>query len=446
MTQKGTGENRLFGVVGALRMAGGVFSIACVYNLAGQRTGVSPERGVAGLPLQRAEKCMTKVRWHWSSLKLGILCAGLCVGALTVWQASAQPLLPIVTNVAALWDPKSLRMEVVYDIIAADGRKAVFVFAEISWNNLTNWGISVCSLSGDAGMVAPGKSKKLAWDASSVATQAGTNIPNIRLFAVDVGDYGNPARAPAGASNAPPSPNLVWIGPGKFNSQRGCVSLSKGFWMGRFEVTQAEYQSVMGRNPSRFRGNNNRPVEQVSWFDAVRYCEVLTVRTRRTGRLDTNWSCRLPTAAEWEYACGAGATTTYSFGENSGGNSMGGYGWYNRNSGGETREVGSRVPNRWGLYDMYGNVEEWCRDWRGVPVRGDVIDPKGPVFGSRRVIKGGSWMGHAASCIGAFYSCNFPSAHADRHGFRVVLAPVELDSPAGRRGFLERLWPRKGEQ
>ena len=193
------------------------------------------------------------------------------------------------------------------------------------------------------------------------------------------------------------------------------VTLTKPFKMGVHEVTQAQYEQVMGVNPSEYKGANN-PVEMVSWEDAVEFC-------RRLSELPAEKAAgnvyRLPTEAEWEYACRAGTTTKFSFGDDE--SDFGEYGWYRENSGRTTHPVGSKLPNAWGLYDMHGNVWEWCQDWYGDYPSGSVTDPSGATSSSRRVGRGGSW-GHAAGyCRSAFRLRGLPSFRDyGRLGFRVV--------------------------
>src|SRR6185503_20439991 len=177
-----------------------------------------------------------------------------------------------------------------------------------------------------------------------------------------------------------PAPNLVWIPPGTFvmgsatnaqacstnESPQTIVTLTKGFWMSQYELTQSDYLTLMSTNPSHFLGDLNRPVEQVAWFDAQHYCTALNNRERAAGRLLTGYAYRLPTEAEWEYAVRAGTTTLWSFGDNN--SDLKNYAWFIENSGcqytndpqclttGTTHPVGEKLPNPWGLYDIHGNV------------------------------------------------------------------------------------------
>ena len=220
--------------------------------------------------------------------------------------------------------------------------------------------------------------------------------------------------APGAQTNSiPANPNparLAWIKPGTFTmgspstekerrSNEGPqtqVILSRGFWMSKYEVTQEEYLAVMmGNNPSRFKEDLKRPVEQVSWNDATNYCGKLTAREKAVGRLPAGYVYRLPTEAEWEYACRAGTTTATAFGNSlssAQANFNGNYPYNGAAIGPNivgTTAVGSYAPNAWGLYDMHGNVYEWCADWSGTYPGGSVTDPKGAVTGSYRVDRGG---------------------------------------------------------
>jgi formylglycine-generating enzyme required for sulfatase activity len=246
--------------------------------------------------------------------------------------------------------------------------------------------------------------------------------------------------------------NMVWIPCGSFTmgspetepgrgsqeSPQTRVTISQGFWMGQYEVTQAEYLAVRGSNPSYFTGNSNRPVEQVSWHDALAYCAVLTSRERSAGRLPAGYAYRLPTEAEWEYACRAGTTTPFYNGKelqsgmaNFDGTHeylVGHPDHYNTNGiyFGMTTAVGSYAPNAWGLYDMHGNVWEWCSNWWSSSLPGgSVTDPQGPATGSLRVRRGGSFDYRGFRCRSAdrYYS-NAPD-YCSCTGFRVVLAPSQ---------------------
>ncbi len=213
------------------------------------------------------------------------------------------------------------------------------------------------------------------------------------------------------------------------------VTISKDFWMNQYEVTQGEWEAVMGSNPSGFKGTN-LPVEQVSWYEVIEYCnkrseqEGLTPAYKINGN-NVTWNrnangYRLPTEAEWEYACRAGTTTPFSTGNNlttSQANYNGNYP-YNGNAKGTYREkttaAGSFAANPWGLYDMHGNVWEWCWDWYGSYESGSQTDPVGAASGSYRVERGGSWGSSAAYVRSAYRSINSPDGRFNDLGFRVA--------------------------
>lgn len=236
-----------------------------------------------------------------------------------------------------------------------------------------------------------------------------------------------------------PLPNMVWIPPGKFvmgspldEKDRDLdedpltqVFFPSGFWMGKYEVTQGEYERITGKNPSWFKGDPTRPVEQVSWDDAVAYCARLTQTEFTAGRLPFGYVYRLPTEAEFEYACRAGTTTRYSHGDDLDYSQLANYAWYSANSGGTTHPVGQKKPNLFGLHDIYGNVWEWCHDFYSSYYPGGSIEaPAGPVSGVSRVFRGGGWDYTAASCRSAYRNNVLPTRRANYLGFRVVLGPV----------------------
>jgi formylglycine-generating enzyme required for sulfatase activity len=203
------------------------------------------------------------------------------------------------------------------------------------------------------------------------------------------------------------------------------VTIGQPFWMGRHEVTQAEYESLMGFNPSLTIGAN-LPVDSVSWNDAQAYCSALTAAESLAGNVPVGYEYRLPTEAEWEFACRAGTTTEFNVGaglfcgqanfdfsyhSNSSCNPFG------------TVDVGSYAPNAWGLFDMHGNVREWCLD-AYAPYTADAVTDPLVTIGAQRVIRGGSWDSNSAGCRSARRASAAPTQASDIFGFRVVLAPV----------------------
>jgi len=227
---------------------------------------------------------------------------------------------------------------------------------------------------------------------------------------------------------------MIWVQPGTFTmdsptteADRGIdetqhkVTLTNGFYLGKYEVTQSQYEAVMNHNPSKFK-SENRPVENVSWDDAVLFCDKLTEIERKAGRLPEGLVYSLPTEAQWEYACRAGTTTAYSWGDAITSDDAN-YNWDgNWNSGSdfkETRDVGQYSANPWGFFDMHGNVWEWTADWYTAYSSGAQTDPEGPATGSGRVNRGGSWVDTGPTLRSALRHSYDPSIRANRLGFRV---------------------------
>lgn len=218
--------------------------------------------------------------------------------------------------------------------------------------------------------------------------------------------------------------DFCWIPPGEFlmgsedeetAKPMHVVQISKGFWMGRTPVTQRQWQALMDSNPSKFKNRDDHPVENVSWDDCQKFI----------GRMNqlANRRFRLPTEAQWEYACRAGTTGEYY-------GLLDEIGWYKDNSNGSTKEVAKLKANAWGLYDMLGNVMEWCQDWYDYSDAGweyyaisPLQDPQGPISGSYRVCRGSYW-GHIASSLYVAYRTGYDPGlhyHDGSHGFRLVM-------------------------
>jgi len=227
---------------------------------------------------------------------------------------------------------------------------------------------------------------------------------------------------------------MAWIPPGTFlmgspstesgrNSNEGpqtYVTFTRGFFIGKFEVTQGEYLSLMGTNPSAYKGNLNLPVETVTWNDAAAYCARLTQIEQAAGRLPTRWVYRLPSEAQWEYACRAGTATRFSHGDDGSYTLLPLYAWFGDPTTGKPNPVGTKLPNPWGLYDMHGNVWELCQDLMTY-TGGSVIDP--PLSGvTARMTRGGSWHSLGPRLRSASRN---PYDTVNREawvGFRIILA------------------------
>ena len=200
------------------------------------------------------------------------------------------------------------------------------------------------------------------------------------------------------------------------------MRITKPYWLGATDVTQEEYQRVMGCNPSKFQGDPKRPVEQVSWDEAVEFC-------RRLSELPAEKAAKrryaLPTEAQWEFACRAGTTTRWYFGDDEA--RLVDVAWLTTNAGGHTQPVGQKQANVWGLYDTHGNVKQWCQDWYdgGYYARSPVDDPRGPVTGSVRVIRGGCWRSPARFCRSAVRDGHEPGIRHVNLGLRVSQVPAE---------------------
>ncbi len=194
------------------------------------------------------------------------------------------------------------------------------------------------------------------------------------------------------------------------------VTLTNGFWLGKTEVTQGQYEALMEANPSKFtEAGKDAPVERVSWIDAMAFCRKLTEREREAGRLPKGYEFTLPTEAQWEYACRAGTTGSYPGDPDA-------MAWHDKNSGDTTHPVGMKQPNAWGFHDMSGNVLEWCLDWYGDYPGGAVTDPTGPRRGYYRMARGGSWRAEVQVGRSAARSGGSAARQDYTIGFRLALA------------------------
>jgi formylglycine-generating enzyme required for sulfatase activity len=214
--------------------------------------------------------------------------------------------------------------------------------------------------------------------------------------------------------------------------------VTRGYWLGKYEVTQSEWKQVIETEPWKDKppteDGDDFPATFVSWKDAMRFCQKLTDQEREAGRLPDGWEFTLPTEAQWERACRAGTETKFSFGDDD--SELYEYAWFAENAM-KVREqyahqVGQKKPNPWGLYDMHGNVMEWCRDWWGkLPGgRDPEVTENGVAGEGARVFRGGGWHNPAGGCRSAFRTGDVGRSQSDILGFRVALSPIQNAKPA----------------
>ena len=275
------------------------------------------------------------------------------------------------------------------------------------------WGAPLKQVTGDVNKQVPAGSHRIVWDVLSEREKlSGANIcfkvvansgrftvngVSFEMVRVEGGTFRMGATSEQGSD--------AWGDEKPVHS----VTLS-GYYIGKTEVTQALWQAVMGSNPSRFEGSD-LPVVGVSWNDCQEFIQKLN---RLTGR-----NFRLPTEAEWEFACRGGNNSRgYKY---SGSNNLGSVAWYNGNSGGKTRPVGTKAPNELGIYDMSGNVSEWCSDLYANYTSYSQTNPTGPQSGSDRVYRGGSWGNSTGYCRSSFRFCRFPADRNNNLGLRLAL-------------------------
>jgi formylglycine-generating enzyme required for sulfatase activity len=280
----------------------------------------------------------------------------------------------------------------------------------------------------------------VAWQEVATVVFSSTNMVWLDLYPRgDTAFYRLRRITGSGGSNPPfPAPltNFVWIPPGQFvmgspesdpdflseEQPQTTVTLTKGFFIGKYEVTQGTYLAVTGSNPSEFTGDPELPVEKVSWTDATNFCRLLNLQENLAGRLPSGYAYRLPTEAEWEYAARAGSANRFSWGNDLTYAVLTNYAWYSVNSGGGTHPVGQKLPNAWGLYDTSGNVCEWCLDSFAFYPGGAVTDPVPVTAGTTKVFRGGSHGDENVSCRPADRKSILQTQALNIFGLRVVLA------------------------
>ena len=387
---------------------------------------------------------------------------------------------PVVSNVRASQRPGTNLVDILYDVADPDS-DTVSVSLRVSSDDGATWAVPATSLAGDAGPgIAPGRNRRIAWDAGADWGGQFSDRMRFEVTATDLptaGDYmvidlsAGPEAASYPVSTLAAAPAGGWtdeykttklvlrrIPAGTFtmgsptgelgrdsDETQHQVTLTQDFYMGVFEVTQKQYERVMGTWPSYFSNaayRDARPVEMVSWNDIRGGAWPWGVPGAATflGKLRqrTGLPLDLPTEAQWEYACRAGTATALNSGKNLTSTSscpnvaeVGRYyynhpGGYSSSQGVDTAvgtaKAGSYLPNAWGLYDMHGNVWEWCLDWYGT-YPGTVTDPEGAAAGSNRVLRGGSWLNYAGHCRSAGRGGYYPDYRISYVGFRVRSAP-----------------------
>jgi formylglycine-generating enzyme required for sulfatase activity len=333
------------------------------------------------------------------------------------WAAS-----PLVTNVKMRQVPKTRQVEITYDVADADG-DSMWVSIDISDDDGATFGHAARNAQGDVGRVATGTGRRVVWDAG---TDLGETLGHFRARVTATEDLA--VTLPGGATM-----QFVWIAPGEFimgspgdepgrdpdEGPQHLVTLTRGFYLAKHELTQGQWTAVMGTAP--WTGNSyvqvaaNNPAVHISWNDAQ-----ALVHSLNQAASDSLY--RLPTEAEWEYACRGGTTTRWSFGSDEA--LLGRHAWYSANAWNAAmpwgQPVGTRTPGPWGLFDLHGNVWEWVQDYYGTYTAAAQVDPTGPATGSRRVFRGGSVSDYAQYTRSAYR--NTYTADLRRHnvGARLV--------------------------
>lgn len=349
---------------------------------------------------------------------------GIIIVILTSMIITAQNQAPVVENVRFTQRTDgSFKVDIYYDVNDADG-DSMTISMLVSEDAGSTFDFLATSLSGDFGEnIKSGTDKHIEWNFASDHPNYFSDQIQIKIVANDNGGY-------------PIVAGMIFVEGGTFQmgSNDGysierpehSVTLNS-FYIGKYEVTQAEWQKVMGNNPSSFVGDTN-PVENVTWNDAITYCNKLSEEDSLTKfytidgtNVIANWGAngyRLPTEAEWEYAGGGGAMTAgYNY---CGGNNANNVAWYSDNSEGKTHEVGTKLPNVLGLYDMSGNIIEWCNDLFGEHYYSDspINNPQGPTTGDYRVFRGGSWNVSSDYCRVKYRG--YGNNSSNYIGFRIV--------------------------
>ena len=341
--------------------------------------------------------------------------------------------LPEVGNLSiAQRTDGSMLIDVFYDVLDADG-DTLTVNMQASDDGGETWAVSCDSILGDIGEnIVSGTAKQIIWNFGVEHPGVFSEEFRVRILVDD--------------SYIEQSDGMIFVEGGTFamgdHFNEGYadelpvheVTLNS-FYIGQHEVTQGEYESLIGSNPSYFtNAGENAPVEQVSWYSVVEYCNALSIQEGLTPCYDlSDWSCdfsadgyRLPTEAEWEYASRGGVNWTDGYRYSGTTDNLGDYAWYDSNYGYQTHEVGSKLPNQLDIYDMSGNVLEWCNDWYSSSYYGSspANNPTGLDSGSYRVLRGGFWGSDADNCRVAFRDYYYPGGSYGYMGFRILRANI----------------------
>lgn len=359
------------------------------------------------------------VNRYFSGFAWGRLTALVAMLVCAVAQAS-----PTVSNVRGSQRTDGTgRVDIYYDVAGAKDKMIVSVV--LSSNNGTSWNVipNVGTLTGDTGSgITNGTNKHIVWEAGRDRPDVYWPQTKVKIVAAEIGGTltvmlpgGVPlelVRIPAGTFLMGSGLDPDWSSTSE--APQHMVSINSDFYMGKYEVTQNQWYAVMGGNPASHQGDINYPVEQVSWNGCKTFITSLNALGQGT--------FRLPTEAEWEYACRGGTTTRWCFGNDQ--TLLTKYAWYSVNSGSTTHVVGGKLANPFGLYDIMGNIWEWCEDdyhstYTGAPTDGSAwIDS--PTRGSSRVLRGGAYNSSATYCRSAYRGNNTPSYNHSSRGLRLV--------------------------
>lgn len=348
-----------------------------------------------------------------------LLVAGSLLTVLTVFMdrpALAQEGGPLVLNVRAAQRPHTNLVDIHYDLITSAGHPAT-VSASLSVDGGQTYPIACTTVTGDVGPdVAPGFSRHIVWDAGIDYPAFDGDDCRIRV-AANAGPDGNVmVQIPGATFRMGDDSNYCWVYVGSF-------------YVSRMEVTQAQYAALMPYTVT----HPMRPAVDVTWYQAIQYCNALSIQEGLTPAYEgggSSWTWnrdadgyRLLTESEWEYACRAGSQTHYCNGDTEADLAL--VGWYSGNSGNRAHDVQTKAPNAWEIYDMHGNVWEWCWDWyagypSGTTPENPHIDDGGPSTGTNRVRRGGAFGNDATYCRSAYRINNSPGYSYNNLGFRLA--------------------------